>query len=262
MTPSEVLAGIRDANYHAGGIRVLRLLKVHDEFFAALKSEVVRLCDRESPSDTRDSHHIANWTRPRGEVAQFSLLNASGRCDDFSDDHTLSSHGKRFHLGADYPCLDRFIGDLPHAINVRVNFQGSRAKLTAHEEHSIIRTRTNQVGACVRFHLPIETNHGAELILDGQVFHLEPAIIHFVNHGCVHATRNGPARRMHIVWDMLLTREAYQATFGDGPTWATRMPIAERVPLPLRIERMGAYVRLPSPVGLDEAARLDFCEPQ
>jgi hypothetical protein len=65
-----------------------------------------------------------------------------------------------------------------------------------------------------------------------------------------------------FVWDMLLTREAYRATFGEGPIWATPVPNADRLPVLLRTERMGAYVRLPSPVDRDEAVRLDFCQPQ
>jgi hypothetical protein len=109
------------------------------------------------------------------------------------------------------------------------------------------------------------SNHGAELTLDGHVFHLEPGIVHFVNHGCVHAVRNeGTERRVHLVWDQLLTREAYGAVFGEdaGPTWATRMLDDERAPDPLRVELMGAYVRLPPLVDWDEAEGLDLCDTQ
>lgn len=265
MTPRELLDGVRDGNVHAGGIRCLRLMRLNDPYVAALRAEVAQLCHRERPSDVRASDHVTNWTRPRGEVLQFSLLNLSGRPDDFSEDHDLSSFGKRFHLRADYPSLASVIDTFPDMLNFRVNVLGPGARLAAHEEHSIVRTQTGAIGACIRFHLPLVTNHGAELTLDGHVFHLEAGIVHFVNHGCVHAVRNGGAqRRVHLVWDQWLTRNAYDVAFGDdaGPTWATRIRDNERTPSPLRVERMGAYVRLPPSVASDAAQEVDFCNPQ
>lgn len=262
MTPAETLAGIRDANYHEDGIRCLRLLRVAPDFFRALREEVVRLCERESPSNAGASDHVTNWTRPRGEVLQFSLFNASGRCDDFSGDHVPTSVGKRFHMDAAYPRLARFIRELPDAINVRVNVLGPRARLAAHEEHSIIRTRAGTIGVCARLHLPIDTGAGAELLLDGAAYHLEAGVVYFVNHGCIHAATNGAARRIHLVWDMLLTRDAYRVAFADGPSWASPVPRLGRFPRPLRIERMGAAIRLPPQVEREEAEQVDFCQPQ
>jgi hypothetical protein len=208
---------------------------------------------------------VTNWTRPRGEVHQYSLLNASGRANDFSADHDLSSFGKRLHLEPAARMLRLFIETFPDIMNVRINVLGSGARLAAHEEHSIIRTATGAVGACLRYHLPVLTNTGAELTLDDQVFHLEEGTLYLVNHGCVHAVRNaGAERRVHLVWDQFLTERAYAAVFGDNeePTWGTRVRSDERAPAPLRVERMGASVRLPSPIDRTEAERLDFCDVQ
>jgi hypothetical protein len=264
VTPEQVLAGIRDGNYHRGGFRCLRLLRVEEDFFSALRGEVIRLCDDQSPSDARATDHVTNWTRPRGEVLQFSLLNSSGRCDDFSEDHSLSCFGKRFHLAARYPTVARLVQALPHVINLRVNVLGPRARLAAHEEHSIVRTDSGAITVRARFHLPIETNAAAELILDGHAYHLEAGTVYFVNHGCVHAASNGLLRRIHLVWDVLLTRQAYRALFEEGPAWSAPIADAERVPPPLRVERMGAFIGLPAEVGRDqaEAAGVVFCEPQ
>lgn len=262
MTPEATLEGIRDANYHDGGIRCLQLLRVNEAFFADLRDEVVRLCGREAPSNVGDPGHITNWTRPRGEVLQFSLLNASGRCDDFSDDHVTTCFGKHFHHGADYPVLARFVDDVPHLVNLRVNVLGPGARLAAHEEHSIIRMASGLIGACARFHLPIETNPGAELVLDGEVFRLRPGVVHFVNHGCVHAARNGSVPRIHLVFDVLLTRKAYEVIFENGTSWSVPTAAGNWGLEPARTERVGAHIRLPPPVGREEAERLQFCEPQ
>lgn len=262
MTYQAILAGIRDGNYHQGGIRCLRLLRVDEAFFASLASDVVRLCEREASSDVGNPHHITNWTRPRGEVVQYSLLNASGRCDDFSDDHVPSCFGKRFHLASDYPTLGRVIDTVPHLVNARVNVLGPRARLAAHEEHSIIRTKVGSIGACARLHLPIETNPGAEIVVDGEVFHLDPGAIHLVNHGCVHAARNGAARRIHLVFDVLLTTESYRVIFDEGTSWSTPVDAGERVTTPRRTERIGAHVRLPGSVAREESDHVSFCQPQ
>lgn len=265
MTPRELLNGVRDGNFHEGGLRCLRLLRVHDQVFEQLKAEIALLGDREKPSDVGSRDHVTNWTRPRGEVQQYSLLNASGRASDFSGDHDLSSFGKRLHVGDDYPMLKAFIRTFPDIINFRVNALGPGARLAAHEEHSIIRTERDTIGACLRYHLPIVTNQRAELTLDGEVFRLDEGIVYLVNHGCVHAVRNGGhERRLHLVWDQLLTRNAYETVFGDGkdPLWGTRIRDVERTPRSLRTERMGAFVRIPPPVSRDEAEDVDFCEVQ
>jgi hypothetical protein len=262
----ELLRGIRDGDRHAGGIRCRRLLRLGSEYAAEIRREVESLCGHAPSSQVADPAHATHWTRPVGEVRQWSLLNDSGRTDDFSCDHDLSCLGKRFHPAAEHPALARLIAAFPHAINFRINLLGAGSSLSPHEEHVAFRTRAGTVGARVRLHLPVATAPGAELTLDGLVYHLEPDVIHFVNHGCVHSARNGADRpRIHLVFDLLLTPQSFDLAFGsaDPPGLpALRVPDAEADPVPLRAERMGAHRCLPPPLSRDEIQSLDFCEAQ
>ncbi|MFD9354654.1 aspartyl/asparaginyl beta-hydroxylase domain-containing protein [Streptomyces sp. NPDC060031] len=246
----QVLDGIRDANYHRPGIRCLRLMETNAATAARLSADVALLRTRQRSSSADAPGHVTAWTGPRGRVEQFSLLNASGRCDDFSRDHDLSCFGKRFHHGAHHPALAALIGSLPHLVNFRVNVLGPGASLAAHEEHSVVRARSGAVGIRARFHLPLMTHPAATLLLDGDVHHLEAGAVYLVNHGCVHAAENGgPADRIHLVWDMLLTAEAAAVMFGQGPApdGFTRTPLRAAPPAGRRAvtrwERIAPQVR-------------------
>jgi|SRR5450755_1921455 len=263
----ELMEAIRDANYHRkGGVRCLRLFQLEPDFFRGLQTDVKRLCATGHASNVRDPHHITNWTRPTGDVSQYSLLNATGRYDDFSSDHNLSCFGKHFHEADLYPMLACFIAGFPHAVNFRINVLGHDAALSPHEEHAIVRTNQGNVGIRPRFHLPIDTNSGAEVVLDGEVYQLEEGTVYFVNHGCIHSARNrGDQPRTHLVWDLLLTREAYDLMFGDNaeiPFPARRVTLSERHPYPQRTERVEYARRIPELVAENEAHALTFFEIQ
>ena len=263
MKEADLFSGIRDANCHKGGIRCLQLFQVKEGFFGGLRAAVEDLVRDETPSDVRDALHVTNWTRPVGAVTQFSLLNTSGRYDDFSTDHNGLHNGKRFYGAAKYPYLAQFIEAFPEANNFRLNVIGPKARLSPHEEHSIFRTTKGSIAARVRFHLPIISNPHAELILDGWVFHLVPGTVYFVNHGCVHSARNGGERdRLHLVWDMLLTRNLFDCMFDSKslPTWLARIPTIEQVPKRLRTERVGAFLSLPTLVQSQEDVFVDWFE--
>jgi hypothetical protein len=266
VNAEELLAGIRDANYHHGGIRCLRLLRVHEGALARVRDEVERYRAAEPASDATRPEHVTNWTRPFGRVLQYSLLNRSGRSDDFSSDHDLSCFGKRFHGAADYPELARFVAAFPHAVNFRIHAMEPRSGLSTHEEHTMIRTSLGTVGVRARFHLPVTTNPAAELMLDGDVYHLEVGSVFFVNNGCVHRARNdGEETRTHLVWDQLLTQETLKLMFGEGqltPLRVERVPPTERALVPLRRERIGHVRRLPPPVAEDEAVAAQLMIPQ
>jgi Aspartyl/Asparaginyl beta-hydroxylase len=267
MTVAELLQGIRDADRHRDGIRCLRLFRVEPGYFVHLRADLDRLGGQAPASDVAQPEHVTHWTRPFGSVRQWSLLNASGRYDDFSTDHDLSCFGKRFHEPEVYPALARLVTAFPHTVNFRINVLGPQAGLAPHEEHALVRTRAGTVGARVRFHLPVVTNPEAELTLDGHVYHLEAGTIYFVNHGCVHSAANqGAAGRMHLVWDMLLTRSAFDCMFAgtaspDAPL--QRVTGTECAPVPVRTERVvPAPRRLPPRVSADEADALGLCEAQ
>jgi hypothetical protein len=265
MKEEELLGGIRDGNYHAGGIRCLRLFRLENGYADELQAEVERLCRTEQGSNVGDANHVTNWTRPRGAVFQFSLLNASGRYDDFSVDHEITCFGKHFHASEKYPRLAELIASFPGTINFRVNILGSEARLSAHEEHSVIRTAAGSVGVRARFHLPVTTNSRAELMLDGSIYHLPANVIYFVNHGCVHSACNGGDQdRIHLVWDMLLTRPVFDFMFADSvcAPMLVRIAESEQQVMPLRVERIGAHLRLPPIVSRVEAELIDFCDMQ
>jgi hypothetical protein len=265
MNAPELFAGIRDGAYHTGGIRCLRLFRLDPEYLIDLLAEVERLCRTERGSNVTDPGHVTNWTRPRGKVIQYSLLNASGNYDDFGADHDRSCFGKRFHGAGAYPAIARLINLLPHTVNFRINLMGRLSALSAHEEHPIFRTRRGSVALSTRFHLPIVTNPQAEVILDGWVYHLAAGMVYLVNHGCVHSARNGGNQnRIHLVWDMLLTRDAFEAMFERAAcAWPLeRVGEDELSPTPLRSERVGGYMQLPLLVPQNEINQIDWCEPQ
>ena len=186
----DFIRGLRDGDLHQGGIRCLRLLRLELSYFDSLRAEVVRLVGAETASVAGDLGHVTRWTRPRGVIRQFSLLNRSGRFEDFSTDHDLSCVGKRFDAAARFPSLARLVAGFPHAVNFRISAMAPGARLPPHEEHLLFRTRAGTVGMRLRCHLPILTETAAVLTLDGEVYHLEPGAIDLVNHGCVHAAAN------------------------------------------------------------------------
>lgn len=261
--PLLLLRGIRDANYHRPGIRCLRLFTADSPTLQRLTAEAERLRARHTPSLPSAPDHVTAWTSPRGRVEQFSLLNASGRYDDFSRDHDLSCLGKRLHHRTRYPALSALADALPHLVNFRINVLGPRAALTPHEEHSVVRSRTGTVGVRARFHLPLVTNPEASLLLESDVHHLEAGTVFLVNHGCVHAAENaGATDRIHLVWDMLLTARAAEVMFGRGaaPAGFTRPSV--RAVRPANRRTITRWERIAPRVPEAEAHNIGFLEPQ
>jgi hypothetical protein len=263
---AELLAAIRAADRHEGGLRFLRLLGVEPAFFATLRGEVERLVADEQPSSVSRPGHVTGWTGPYGDVLQYSLLNRSSRYDDWSSDHDLSCFGKRFRDEERYPALGRLVAELPHLVNARVSVLGPGAGLSPHEEHSVFETAAGTLAVRARLHLPVVTNPHAELTLDGAVHHLRAGVVHFVNHGCVHAAVNaGRQPRIHLIFDELLTAEAFDVLFGAGPPPGSPLePLAEeaRRSVPLREEPVGPARRLDPDVPPSDERVPELCEPQ
>src|SRR6266567_8431882 len=129
MRQLETLNGIRDADFHEGGIRCLQLLMVDAPFFGRLREDILRLCHVNQPSEVSQKDHITSWTQPYGETLQFSLLNSSGDYADTSTDHNQSCLGKQFHERDAYPTLAYFMDLFPHCINFRLNSMGFHSGL-------------------------------------------------------------------------------------------------------------------------------------
>lgn len=254
-----LLAGIRDGNYHAGGIRCLRLFALERSLALALRAEIDRICDSETGSDVQDRCHVTHWAGPEGAVTQYSLLNRSGDFADFRTDHDLSCIGKRFYHGTRYPCLDRFISQFPHAVNFRINVLGPNAALAPHEEHSIFRSEAGSPAIRARFHVPIRTQRHARMTLDGHVFRFIPRVLYYFNQGCVHDAANlGDRARIHLVWDMLLTQQTFDMMFGDAPSpdGLGRIAVADRCIRPIGHRTVNRYALLPPLIAPFEARRL------
>lgn len=236
MAPGHLLRQLAKANFHKGGIKCLRLFRVDPEFFDHLAAECLGLARSASASSVSDQAHVTNWTKPYGRAVQYSLLNASGDFADTSADHTHTIHGKRFHRGEAYPTLAKFIAVFGDAISMRLNGLGPTSGLSPHEEHVVHYDPARRAHYLrTRFHLPIETNRGCEMLLDGELFHFEKGYVYFFNNGAVHSASNaGSEFRYHLVWDMLLTPATYNLMFLDV---APAPPFLQRVaPDALRVE--------------------------
>lgn len=224
------LRGILDANYHKGGLKCRHLFQVESGFFARLAEEAEALVRKYDPSRVT-AGHVTNWTKPFGTAIQFSLLNESGKFDDFSTDHNRVRAGKRFHYAESFPTMARFIDALPSAYNMRLNGMGKKSGLSPHEEHVVFRSADGSSAHLrARFHLPLRTSTKAEMLLDGDVYNFKAGSIYFFNNGCVHsATNTDETFRYHLVWDALLTKRAFDAMFVDTPSAAflSRVPASE-----------------------------------
>ena len=232
MDTDTLLRQLLEGNHQRGGLRVARLFDVKPDFRDRLEADVFRLIGAHRPSNVHDPGHISNWwsAPPKGEVFQFSLLNRSGQLDDTTADHDGSIVGKRFQRSTDYPTLAQLIAAFPHSYNFRINLMAPSAGLPPHKEQLYLR-EAHRRHLRVRFHLPIQTNPEAEMLLDGEVFHFEPATVYFFNNGCVHtATNKGETPRLHLLWDMRLTPETARLMFGaaeePGPDFLCRVPEA------------------------------------
>ena len=263
MDLQQLLDGLVQGYGHSGWLRCARVFQLTPEFFSGLRREVDDLRRSCPASQVTHPNHVTNWTEPAGTVSQYSLLNRSGRTDDFSADHDFSCRRKWFFDAARWPTLGRLIADWPHLVNMRVNVLGQGARLAAHQEYVPFRTIEGNVGARLRFHLPLETNDGAELNLDGDVHRLQPAVIYLVNHGCIHTAANhGPRERVHLVWDALLTDAVAALLLGSvaPPPYAVACGFDQ--PEAARHQPIGAFRRMAPLVTPLDASALTVCPPQ
>lgn len=267
MKAEALFRGLRRGNSQGvGGLVCRKILRLQPEFLGEIQQEVNDLCEHHLPSDVHDPEHITHWTQPFGGVYQFSLFNRSGCFDDFSSDHDHSCLHKHFHAGEAYPALARLMAALPHLVNFRLNLLCPQSGLQAHEENLFFLSKHHTVAAKLRFHLPVQTNPGAEVMLAGQIHHLEAGTIYFVHHGCAHSAHNhGDENRLHLVWDMLLTQDTFHWMQGLATCCNDALlPIPEDQANcePLRLVPIGASQRLVPLIAPNERVNLAFCLPQ
>ena len=246
MDFQELADGIVRANFHRGGIKLLKILALKPGAFSPLRDEVLEIAAKDRFTRDGAPGHASNWTNPVGDVRQFSLLNKSGNTADPSSDHELSTLEKRFHRSAAYPHLAALMSVFPDSINFRIRVLGKQARLPPHEEHVVHwDPGARKYFLRPRFHLPIKTNPRSETSLDGDVHHLEEGAVYYYNNGTVHsAVNDGDEERVHLVWDSLLTSRTHDRIFGGGGTWpAGYEPLsgAAARPRPLRTEPVGDF---------------------
>jgi len=265
MTVAEIIAAMSEADLERPSLRGLRLFDLESACLDQLHRECLALVRAERPSDVSNRNHVTHWTKPRGTVLQYSLLNNSGRFDDTSTDHDLSCRGKRFHAADRYPNLAALIAAFPHSANFRLNVLAPGAALSPHKEPVCFRSSSGVIGLRLRLHLAVATNPAAEVVLDGQIFTFSEGQIILFNQGCVHAARNGGRTdRLHLVWDMLLTKTTSNILFGDAPPHfpARRRDAVEQILSPKRLSAPSAFIGLTPLVAPEEVTRAQIIEAQ
>lgn len=216
MTKSmEILEGLARGNYHhEDGIRALYLGPLDQEFMADLKKEAKNIVHARQPSVVKQGQHVTGWTRPKGQVEQWSLFNTHGRTEDTSNDFSYNLKGKKPIRMPRSPNIAALC-KLPALVNMRLNVIHPGSGLSPHEEHLPRRIGHNKVSMRARFHIPLWTNNECHMLADNNLYHFEEGELYLFNNGCVHsATNDGNTARAHLVFDMLMTSEAMEKMFG------------------------------------------------
>jgi hypothetical protein len=232
----DVLNGIALGEFHrAKALSNERIFDLDPSFFSALADEVRRLVATQSGSDPQAKGHPSNASsEPYGGITQYSLLNATGDFGDIATDHNNSTLDKWFHHEDEYPTIAELIRLLPPVFNFRINVLPPKGGFSPHQEQVSYRNGREYIYRG-RFHLPIQTNPKAVLLLEEDLFHFEDGSIYYFNNGCNHSAENrGDELRIHLLWDMPLTADAIDRMFGEesyGPL--VRTPKAERFPRPV-----------------------------
>ncbi len=214
--PNALIRQLVDVNYlKTDHPSVLELFEVDKHFFRELSREVFQLMNDFDASLVTE-YHPSNWTNPEGKIEQYSLLNLTGRVNDYSSDHNRSVKGKKFRQAPSYPHLAALISSMPHAVNFRINILSPKSRFTQHQEDiCFLHSLTSMPALRVRFHLPIATHNQALMLANGNIYHFEEGKIYFFHNGSVHdgVNQSLSAIRVHLLWDMLLTEDTYERMF-------------------------------------------------
>lgn len=231
-TPAtDVLDGIARGEFHRrGALTNARLFDLEPAYFDRLRREVLELVASRQGRDLPASWQGSDLA---GTVAQFSLVNESGDLSDASTDHHSTEH-QRFHHAAAYPAIAELVEQLPPLINLRINVLPPMGGFAPHHEQVSSR-EGRDYSFRARFHLPIQTNPQALVLLEGDLFHFDAGSAYYFNDGCNHSAENrGDEPRIHLLWDLPLTSEAIEVMFGQGFHGPLlRTPVSERFSEPV-----------------------------
>lgn len=217
MQGIDVLRRLAAANYHhEDGLRALRIGAVSPSVFQGLLADMNALVRGWLPSIVREGSHSTGWTRPIGEVKQWSLFNTHGFTDQTRDDFRYDNLADKRPVPL--PWITALVHSLPDLVNMRLNLIGPGSRLSPHEETLERRLDGGRVALRARFHLPLVTTPKALMLADGDLFHFEAGHVYLFNNGCVHSASNdAETDRLHLVWDQLMTERAVDAMFGSTP---------------------------------------------
>src|SRR6185437_10674668 len=87
MKYSAFMSGITQAYQHTGGIKTLCLGKLEKDWFEQIRSKCSWIIENAGSSDVTAPKHVTYWTRPSGQVRQFSLFNHTGSSADTKGDY-------------------------------------------------------------------------------------------------------------------------------------------------------------------------------
>ncbi len=268
LSPSELLIrNLVDVNYQKTvNPKVYELFKTEETFFKNLYNEVIEIVEKFNPSIVTNKKHLSNWSSPEGIITQYSLLNESGKFDDYSSDHNRSINKKIFSQEASYPNLKALIKSMPHATNFRINILYPKSCFTQHREDlCFIHKITKKPALRVRFHLPIFTNNHSKMLLNGDLYHFEAGKIYFFHNGAIHdgINQDDSLPRIHLLWDMLLTEDTYKRMFErsiDIPFLKKSKNIKLEAIDSIEIDPN--YKKVPHKIPYQEALKITFCPVQ
>jgi hypothetical protein len=221
----KILDALAAGNFHepleANPLRAMGVGLPSDEDYQALQEEVRYIMAHLSPSHVASKGHGTNWTKPVGQVRQWSLFNTHRDTSNTSDDFNYHNIPDKRPVPG-YSFLGKMCRTLPSLVNMRLNAMSPGGALSPHEEHLPIAIGSDKVAFRCRFHLPVFTNPESVMLADGDLFHFQGGKVYAFNNGCIHSAKNdGGSERVHLVWDQLMTERAIQAMFdGDRtPSW-------------------------------------------
>jgi hypothetical protein len=213
----------------------VRLHWVKPDFQERLREEVLRYMEKQKAAEVSSKAHPIHWVLSYGRTASYSLISASGDSTDTSDLLTFDTRKKRFVQAEEYPAIDQLMKLFPDTTNYRINIlhendagsqEAARFESSgfsphrAYILHEVRDTTTGEMKTALRmkFHLPIVTNPHVDMHQHDRSYTFPEGEIFFFTNGCPHSVENrGNGPRIHLIWDMLLTEDTWDRSFGEGP---------------------------------------------